>query len=861
MSRAQEETEHHSVKFNWNVFPVTRLEESQMSTPLGCVYTPFNDSNVPPQTKGLPISCTTCQAFLNPFIKLDRKNGMWWCPFCQKRTYLPESINVPEIATSVEDWPIEMRETSTTIDYELPHDITENTTTASPLTYYFVIDRYQHSEEESLNKLLASIVSTIKNNIPLGSMIGIMTFNKSVQLHKISTKETVEISRDDIPNCDKYWKLFEKLVIEQLLNRLGLTNTLSELNSNNLLRNNYVIELSENNMDSIINYILNIKPTYTEKHKPSRSTGLAHYIYSIMFSQSRVKNFIGKVLFFTSGACTEFPGKIVDENSPIRSHKDIYDLEAPFFPEASKFYTVLSYIANGQSIAQSVEIVKSSSSKTTQYNIDQASPVWSVSLYAGSLDQVGAYEMKPLVANTMGSFFLTETLGSYQIKDMITRAIGLSHHKALLEVSTSIGLKTSKLIFNGGYALPSSYHKSSKYNHLYHIKIDDELGEFDSPHAKKAFTNRWKFNELKKDDTLSLFFKMESAKSTEDLSNGSITEIFIQFELKSWDVVKNKWVTRVTTIRKPTTLSYVKTSTGKKNHQSMILKEHKFTLGFDQRVWTILLTRLLINKIDTNLGYSSFDELVDLIDSTIVKLLHYFGGISVANSHTQSSNPYYRLQTMYELNQKFKELPSLIYSLRKNSDLIKIFNSSPDETTYYHSWFLRMNMPLSIKVIEPVLINVADHITRLPLDSTCFDFAPADSFLILDTGFTLTLYYKCHNQNKLDLHPSDNDFMIENKESKLPWNIIEQYISERQIVPKIVITQTNHSQARFLVSRLNPTTSDSTKENQPHLDNNKAGFWSFWTSNNRKSSKLIPEDLSLKRYYDDLIEQVQKFKI
>ena len=57
----------------------------------------------------------------------------------------------------------------------------------------------------------------------------------------------------------------------------------------------------------------------------------------------------------------------------------------------------------------------------------------------------------------------------------------------------------------------------------------------------------------KKDDTLSLFFKMESAKSTEDLSNGSITEIFIQFKLKSWDVVKNKWVTRVTTIRKPTT--------------------------------------------------------------------------------------------------------------------------------------------------------------------------------------------------------------------------------------------------------------------------------------------------------------------
>ena len=41
------------------------------------------------------------------------------------------------------------------------------------------------------------------------------------------------------------------------------------------------------------------------------------------------------------------------------------------------------------------------------------------------------------------------------------------------------------------------------------------------------------------------------------------------------------------------------------------------------------------------------------------------------------------------------------------------------------------------------------------------------------------------SQTNLDLHPSDNDFMIENKESKLPWNIIEQYISERQIVPKL----------------------------------------------------------------------------
>ena len=35
------------VRFNWNVFPSTRLQESQIVTPVGCLYTPVICGSVP----------------------------------------------------------------------------------------------------------------------------------------------------------------------------------------------------------------------------------------------------------------------------------------------------------------------------------------------------------------------------------------------------------------------------------------------------------------------------------------------------------------------------------------------------------------------------------------------------------------------------------------------------------------------------------------------------------------------------------------------------------------------------------------------------------------------------------------------
>ena len=82
---------------------------------------------------------------------------------------------------------------------------------------------------------------------------------------------------------------------------------------------------------------------------------------------------------------------------------------------------------------------------------------------------------------------------------------------------------------------------------------------------------------------------------------------------------------------------------------------------------------------------------------------------------------------------------------------------------------------------------------------------------------------------------------------------------ENRLIPKYVITQTNHSQARFLTSRLNPIDVHLSQEFS-QVSVKDSGFWDFFKkkslpqSNNRV---LMTDDISLKQYYNGLIKSLQ----
>ena len=62
------------VRFNWNVWPTTRIDAAKVVLPLACLFTPLKESTTRPlpSIQYEPILCTrpTCKAVLNPYSQV-----------------------------------------------------------------------------------------------------------------------------------------------------------------------------------------------------------------------------------------------------------------------------------------------------------------------------------------------------------------------------------------------------------------------------------------------------------------------------------------------------------------------------------------------------------------------------------------------------------------------------------------------------------------------------------------------------------------------------------------------------------------------------------------------------------------------
>ena len=84
------------------------------------------------------------------------------------------------------------------------------------------------------------------------------------------------------------------------------------------------------------------------------------------------------------------------------------------------------------------------------------------------------------------------------------------------------------------------------------------------------------------------------------------------------------------------------------------------------------------------------------------------------------------------------------------------------------------------------------------------------------------------------------------------------------MIPKIIVTQTGHSQARFLISRLNPIEKDLQAEyEEAHLPKKNKGFFGLFGGSQQvqKYDKIMTDELSLKQYYDGLIKLIDIYRV
>lgn len=887
----------HGLRFNWNVFPSTKLEESTQVTPLGCLYSLLHKR--PHELKAIPVSdtgkmppkCNSCKSYINPYSQIDRANGMWVCCICNKKSYFPPDYKLPASEQpEASEWPIELQQVSSTIDHVLPVDITNPIENDVPFAYIFLIDIYvTKGHEAEFENYMKKVTNSIVD-LPEGSLVGVIGFHDSVIFGngaQVSAAtelfDDIDLEQDQTNKKSSKKKpltsLFTESVTDAFLNKIGITSASTNSWKQLPLLQAKILTQDKN---TVLQLIKSLKPKVVVGYKPPRVTGLAIYLASLLLSQCSFTNFMGKMILFTSGPCTSGPGMVADTKSPMRSHTDIFNMSAPYYSSSEKFYRTLSYIANGHTSDRAQNFVNSISGKLTDSYPPAKQPRWSVDLFVGSLDQVGVYEMKSLSALTCGGIYLNDNFDRATFEEGLKSSLTKVHQtNAALTVATSQGLKVSKMLGNG-CPLPPVVDGSDIFN-----KIGDQITSFDPLTKKLNFTNQWQFNSLKHDDDcVSVYFQMETASSASSLTAVGITHVYIQFQLKYRDWETNTQRVRVTTIKKPTTLAslvanQVKLSNGTYrlvNSKSKVIKERDLLLSFDQEAWVVLFTRLLTNKIDTNIGYDRFEDLLGLIDNTIIKLLYHFGGVRLTQDSTENSteNPYLMLKLIYEINENFKKLPSLIFHLRRSQQLIRIFNSSPDETASHHHWFNKLNLADSLLLIQPTLYKLtSDGQQRIiDLDSSSIQ-SQVGTFLIMDCLFQIIIYYVADSDSYLKLHHSNNDMLIANKDPSiaraLDYIELLKNADETRPPAQIVITQTNHSQARYFISRLNKVESLEESMNMLAIEDllrKKKGLKILgWFSKDTvdttaKSYDILKtDDLGIQEYYREILDLVGSYRV
>ena len=844
-----------SIDFNWNVFPSTKLEERHMVTPLGCMITPFAN----PAASLLdsePLPCSLCGAYLNACAQIDYVHRTWRCPMCSKATSLPTNFKGQDCEGGTSHY---------TSDFLLPSDISLHSRSHDGnLVFALVIDLYQHTDSLQLHEFnhLKQVIAENLMRLPLNSRVLLVTLSDSVKVHKPRYESIVEIFPDALHRKGEDWSnLFtnDSLLVD-LKARLFPGADVPSQNRDDLA----TLLLFWDSHEKLIAYIESLKPKLTNSYKPDRATGLAMFITILICSSFTAKNSYGKIMAFFSGPASSGPGAIVYPNETIRLHKDISNLRAPHFASASKFYKALGHCSVGISLHNSFVSAYSTAGKLVDFVVPENASGFSIDIYTGSLDQVGIYEMRAMVSSSGGVLVITDSFMSAYFRSSLEHNLQQffkQKQNCKLKVLTSPGIKIMRLVGNCT-ELQSSY-QTTKHRVLHCEKISDTVTKFDSSLRKRNDTNQWHLGSVSPSGTFAIFFEMQTAHSSRSTALAALpAEIFIQFQFRYWDSDLKAPKLRVVTIRRPTmrgvgiTLSKQApiSLTGSEFPENDTLKQVKFYEGFDAKAWVILLARLVISKLDTSLGFDLFDDVVTEVDNCIVKILKYFGGVEA--SHTSYDNPLAKMSQGYIISDRCASLPTLAYNLRRNSQLLNIFNSSPDETALNHHTFMTLDLSDSCRFLSPALYRVKDgRLISLPVERVSLESETEQTYFVLDCVSQVIVFNQfILPSEKLPLHHSENDpGILAHTSAELKTVLLlldSNLLHNRDLPAKLIVTQRNHSQARYLMAWL-CNSLEETREPRAIV--------SWWGAFKRLGLANKPPslDVDFDHYYNHILSRVR----
>lgn len=384
-----------------------------------------------------------------------------------------------------------------------------------------------------------------------------------------------------------------------------------------------------------------------------------------------------------------------------------------------------------------------------------------VDIYAGCLDQVGLLEMKSLPNSTNGFMVISDSFITAIFKQSFLRTFEKDDQGFL------------KMGFNGTFDIQTTKE----------LKISGVIGHVISANKKSPCvgeteigigqTSAWKICSLTPKTSLACYFEVVTPAGQPLQPNQSGLVQFVTHYQHS----SGQYRLRVTTAAR---------TFHEGGHPSIAAQ-------FDQEAAAVLMARIAVFKAE-------IDDAADVLrwlDRMLIRLCQKFADY-------RKEDP-----SSFQLSPNFSIYPQFMFHLRR-SQFLQVFNNSPDETAFYRHVLNESDVNNSLIMIQPTLMSYTFDEDPHPVLLDSVSIRP-NVILLLDTFFHILIFHgETIAQWRKANYQDQEDYANFKELLGAPVVDAQELLEDRLPIPRYIVCDQGGSQARFLLSKLNPSTTHTS---------------------------------------------------
>ncbi|KAK9703143.1 Sec23/Sec24 helical domain [Popillia japonica] len=381
-----------------------------------------------------------------------------------------------------------------------------------------------------------------------------------------------------------------------------------------------------------------------------------------------------------------------------------------------------------------------------------------IDIYSCALDQTGLMEMKQCCNSTGGHMVMGDSFNSSLFKQTFQRVFSKDQNSALkMAFNATLEIKCSReLKVQGAIGPCVSLNVKSP------LISDTEIG--------MGNTVQWKMCTLTPSTTMALFFEVVNQHSAPIPQGGRGS---IQF---------------ITQYQHSTGQRRIRVTTIARNWVDATANILHISSGFDQEAAAVLMSRMVVYRAESDDG----PDVLRWVDRMLIRLCQKFGEYNKDDPNS------------FRLSENFSLYPQFMYHLRR-SQFLQVFNNSPDETSFYRHMLMREDLTQSLIMIQPILYSYSFNGPPEPVLLDTSSIQP-DRILLMDTFFQILIFHgetiaqwRSHKYQDMPEYENFRQLL------QAPVDDAQEILLTRFPMPRYIDTEQGGSQARFLLSKVNPS--------------------------------------------------------